>query len=114
MAQIAYSDYLARYQSDDAAVIPEERFLPFLEKAEQILDGLLMGNFHKIQDTEGAKHCLCEVAELAFKAAIRQGVAREDNDGYSVTYSSMSVEKGAAELAHLYLSGTGLLYRGIG
>lgn len=114
MEKIAYTDYLSRYQSDSTAVIPEDAFSPFLEKAAQMLDGLLMGRLFKVEDTEAAKHCLCEIAELLFKSAIRKGISREDNDGYSVTFHCLSVEKGAAELANLYLSATGLLYRGIG
>lgn len=114
MIEIPYSDYVSRYQLDNAAVIPEEKFLPFLSKAEQVLDNLLMGNLHKIADTEAAKHCLCEIAELLFKTALRQGIKSEDNDGYRVTYGALCVENGACEIAARYLSATGLMYRGIG
>lgn len=114
MLTIAYADYLSRYQMDNSAVIPERLFSAFLTKAECFLEDATMGRFYLVQDTEKGKHCVCEIAERFYKNAMRQGIARENNDGYSVSYSGASAEKDAASIAQLYLSGTGLLYRGIG
>ncbi len=114
MLTIAYRDYLSRYQSDDSAVIPERLFSAFLTKAECFLEDATMGRLTRVADTEKAKHCACEIAERFYKSALRQGISHENNDGYSVSYSGASAEKDAGRIAQAYLSGTGLLYRGIG
>ncbi len=113
MLTIDYNEYVTRYQVDEAAVIPERLFLAYLTKAVCFLESATMGRIDSVPEERG-KRCACELAELFYKHFLRQGITREDNDGYSVTYDGASAEKEAGRIAALYLSGTGLLYRGIG
>ena len=114
MLTIDYNEYVTRYQADEAAVIPQRLFSAYLTKAACFLESATMGQFCRVSDAERGKRCACEIAELYYKHFLRCGIAREDNDGYSVTYDGVSAEKEAGRIAALYLSGTGLLYRGIG
>ncbi len=118
MISISYNDYKTGYNTSEARLIPEGRFLPCVNKAEAFLSSLTMGRLPKPGDASGLAECvlqcILEIAELFYVNSQRYGISSENNDGYSVTYSGGAAEKAAADAAYAYLGQTGLLYRGIG
>lgn len=114
MITITYSDYVQNYNTNPENLIPEDKFEPCTAKAEAFLNALAMGRLAEAGDGDNVVRCVCEIAELYYKQGARQGIASENNDGFSVSYNGASAEKAAAGIAAVYLEQTGLLYRGIG
>ena len=114
MITISYSDYETLYNIRSENLIPEGRFAACLAKAEAFLSSFTMGRLSQADDADRTARCLCEIAELFYLKSARFGIASENNDGYSVSYSGTATEKAAADIASAYLAQTGLLYRGIG
>lgn len=113
MLTVSYSDYLEKYSKQPAEPIPEECFFAYLEKAEAMLSALTMGTLDKAPE-EMVCACACELAEVLYLHTLRRGIRSENNDGYSVSYDPICIEKVASELALCYLAPAGCLYRGIG
>ena len=99
MISISYSDYEQLYNVSTEALIPEGKFAACLSKAEAFLSALTMGRLGEAKDTENLARCACEIAELFYLKSARFGIASENNDGYSVSYSNTAVEKAAAAVA---------------
>lgn len=91
-------------------VIPAEEFPLWKSRAEKELLVICGG---KLDDSENVKLCICEIAELLYKNSLADGVVSENNDGYSVSYEKRDVRNKILHTAKCYLSGTGLLYRGV-
>lgn len=64
---------------------------------------------------EKVKDACCAVADVLLLKEQRDGIAEERNDGISVTYATdgKTDEERLYQAAVLYLSNTGLLYRGV-
>lgn len=130
-----YADY-AYYETDyllgREAAIPEEKF-PYWEKQARVeVDKHTFGRIAEDPGliTEPVKDCVCEIAELLYKAdeiteqARQQGyagpLASYSNDGESGSVDlsqSNYTESGKAEkireIISRYLAFTGLLYAGV-
>ncbi len=64
-------------------------------------------------DSDKVKACICAMAELMYEEAKRNGIASENNDGYSVVYKSEDMQGKLCAIAKTRLFGTDLLYRGV-
>ena len=65
-----------------------------------------------LPDSKAAKMCICEIAELLYSQNMRDGIESESNDGYSVKYTKGDIKTKAYNIAKLYLSSSGVMYRG--
>lgn len=92
------------------SVIPAEEFPLWIKRAEGELR-IIIGEFP--DDCEDVKLCICEIAELLYKNNLSAGILSENNDGYSVSYEKRNVRNQILHTAKCYLSGTGLLFRGV-
>lgn len=90
------------------AKIPEESFDLWADRARAYLEYFCTAVPHG----EGAKRCICEIAELLYSHDKRGGVISESNDGYSVKFADGDTKKKIYELAKLYLTADGVMYRG--
>ena len=99
--------------------IPNTQRLVYLRKASSFLDSLFLHGKPQEPYPEEVKNACCEIADCYFLCESRDGIASENNDGYSVTYTAeasgvnMTVQKAYA-IALRYLGNTGLLCRRIG
>lgn len=114
------------YNSFSAIKINQDIFDIYSQKAERLVDYLTFNRIKKLSDIPiEVKNAVCAVIEVYVKysnkyenAAQQNGIKSENTDGYSVTYieNSTNIEKQmldtAIRQAKIYLSGTGLLYRG--
>lgn len=101
--------YESRYSS--AAKIPLGEFPLWELRAVSELNRITFGRFEKLTErTDNVLMCICECAEALYAQSMREGIASESNDGYSVTYEG---GEGSAvyTAAKRYLGGE-LLYRG--
>lgn len=94
-------------------VIPVDDRDEFLKKASSYLDMTLGANRPDEPYSENLKDCCCEIADCIYVCSVRDGIASENNDGYSVTYDKQSINNKAYAIALRYLAGSGLLYRGL-
>lgn len=68
---------------------------------------------------ESAQMCCCEVAELVYNYTLQQsGISSESVGGWSKSYESTEQRKASYkqsihDVVYKWLSGTGLLYRGV-
>lgn len=95
--------------------IEENHIEWYLKKASAFLDSLfLYRKPKKPYDCEISDAC-CEIADCLFRLEKIEGIEREENDGYSVTFSnaSSSPYKAAYDIAVRHLGLSGLLYRGL-
>ncbi len=94
--------------------LDETAFYRYSERAWAYVDRLTLGRA-SAQDADAIRMAVCEVAEEM--AREEQGrVVSESNDGVSVSYERSAAQTRNRRLydaAALYLSGTGLLYRGV-
>lgn len=104
--------YLLKYLTGTPPVIDNQSFAFYERKAAILLNRF---TFSRITDiTDDIKLCVCEMAEYLYLNKDNEGIVSENNDGYSVTYDKDSSQYDRLyKIAEKYLSGTGLLYRGI-
>lgn len=112
MIEVAYAFYTSSYHGS----LSEEEFLRWGVRAGAFLDEL---TFQRVNEAlpvgvqNKARLAFCALCD-AYAKEETADIASEQNDGISVTYAA---KKGSAEdrlrnAATLFLSGTGLLYRG--
>lgn len=128
---VDYAYYEKTYMSGRQPLVSKEDF-PFFEKqAEREVDNRTFDRIRKDPQliTNDVKDCVCSVTDFCFKAeslderAYQNGgalLSSYNNDGESGTFDlsqSVYTEQGRKgkidSLVSFYLSGTGLLYRGI-
>ena len=94
----------------------------YARQVSQIIDQYTGDNIDPENVPECVKMCCCELAELAFRdesaEAQNGGISSESVQGWSKSFESTEARKTAlqdAQKACIYkwLSGTGLLYRGV-
>lgn len=93
--------------------IPAELFPLWERCAENHLSRMTGGKSCKNADDERVKMCICEIAEFLYNQSRRDGIASENNDGYSVSYEKGDIKTQIHEIASVWLSGTDILYRGV-
>ena len=108
MVKVDYDYYSNNYCGN---IIPPADFDKVIKKAETYVDGLIFGREPGDRE-ESVKLAVCNVAELLYLDDERQGIVREDNDGYSVSYLSADIDKDIASAASVYLADSGLMYAG--
>ncbi len=99
--------------------IPNTQRLVYLRKASSFLNSLFVHQKPQEPYPEEVKNACCEIADCYFLCEIKEGIASENNDGYSVTYTAEAsgvkmTEQKAYAIALRYLGNTELLYRRIG
>lgn len=90
-------------------------------QATSLMKQYTLDNVDENDIPEEVKMCCCELAENIFKAEQEggaQGVSSESVGGWSKSYESLEVRRQNADRAvhdivYKWLSGTGLLYRGV-
>lgn len=90
------------------AKIPTECFELWADRAQSYMEYFCS----EIPETDAAKKCLCEIAELLYSADCRGNVAAETNDGYSVKFADTDVQKEIYKIIRRYFSADGALYWG--
>ncbi len=105
---IDYDYYSNIYRGN---IIPSEDYVKYLRKAEIYVDNLIFGR-EPGNHEESVKLAVCNVAEMLYLDESRQGIASENADGYSVSYSGGDSGKNIYDAAAVYLADSGLLYAG--
>jgi len=115
-----YSYYVGEFMGN---VIPNESFNSAARDASAFIDNVTMGriNFDTLSDDIKAKvkNACCAVAELTYKHENDSpAVSSESVGNHSVSYavtakSGVEKEREKMRKVNLYLSHTGLLYRGL-
>lgn len=115
------------YNSFAVTKISKDIFDIYYPRAEKLIDYLTFNRIKKLSAVSNdVKIAVCAVIETYVKysdkyenTAQQNGIKSENADGYSVTYiesNTNNIEKQiidtAIRQAKMYLSGTGLLYRG--
>ncbi len=120
---VIYADenfYKNEYLQGKAAVITAA-FPYYFREASQVIKKYVFDNIDDENPPEEVRMCCCEIAELAYKrdrSAQSDGVSSESVQGWSKSYESTesrrnAFDKAVRECIYKWLSGTGLLYRGI-
>lgn len=101
--------------------IPQAEFDRSALRASVYLGSLTMGNIPVDSVPDSVKNACCAVAEVIYIAeqqTTASNVISERIGDYSVSYDVINTDKvykkQLLDAAKLYLSGTGLLFRGIG
>ncbi len=94
--------------------IPASLFSLWEKRAEAALMHISGGKIKGQENTECVRFCICEIAEFLYGQEKLSGIRSENNDGYSVSYQDRDIKKEILRIAETYLSGTDLLYRGVG
>jgi hypothetical protein len=115
-----YADY-AYYTGEfhGIKIKDEETFDKYENRAEILLDKLTLNRCKDMADPGSrVKNAVCEAAEIYCEKLEKDktGIASENTDGYSVSYSAEEVsgtiaDRSAARVIRFYLEGTGLLLR---
>lgn len=111
-----YRDTYGSPDKGGAGKIPEDQFSLWESRAEAELNRIVSGRFEELSQLSQTPMLVCEMAETLFVAHARKGIASENNDGYSVTYTNnedSNLQKELLDIAKRYLSETNLLYRGV-
>ena len=116
MTYATYSDYTEVWRG--RAIRNEEDFERLVIRASAVLDRLTCNRAVKYVDKDGKLSlATCAIAEKIQEEEEREhSIASEKVGDHSVTYREGFACETASEiiaLAEMYLSGTGLLYRGI-
>ena len=108
--RITKTPIAAKWRRGTLSVSPV-RLLPYLDSVT--FDRIAAVTDEKIK--ERVKEACCAVADVLLQKEQRDGIASETNDGISVTYTTegSTDEQRLYRAAVLYLSNTGLLYRGV-
>lgn len=120
---VIYADedfYKNEYLQGKAAVITAA-FPYYFREASRVIKKYVFDNIDDENPPEEVRMCCCEIAELAYKqdqSAQSDGVSSESVQGWSKSYESTESRRQAysnavKECIYKWLSGTGLLYRGI-
>lgn len=116
-----FSFYTAKYLSGREAVI-NTAFSHFARLATQEIKRYTCDNVNESDVPEEVSMCCCELAEMIFRQEQfnnqTEGVTSESVQGWSKSYESTDNRKQAFDTAvrecvYKWLSGTGLLYRGL-
>ena len=96
-------------------IIPQDKTEIYLKKASMFLNSLFVSKKPKRPYEYIICDTCCEIADCLYRLEKREGISKEENDGYSVTYSSnaSSSYEAAYGIAVRNLGSSGLLYRGI-
>ncbi|MGN1138364.1 MAG: hypothetical protein ACI4RM_02870 [Ruminococcus sp.] len=113
--------YTKEYLCDKKAVIDTASFDFYAKQATQYIRQQTFGNINEDAEIPNCvKMCCCEIAELLYKSADneRSGITSEKVGDLSVSYESaesqgQALSKNIKSAIYLWLSGTGLLYRGV-
>lgn len=111
------------------STIPSDSFNTYERKARVFIDNITFDRLKKDSTliTDTVKECLCEIMECNYKldaTSEEKIIASETVDTHSVSYAISDIEKNIVDrsqigkvkfynIAREYLSGTGLLYRGV-
>ena len=110
--------YMNTFYAGNEPKLSEAECTMYLRKASVFLDSLFVSKRPSEPYEPCVKDACCEIADCLYVSESRAGIASENNDGYSVTYTAKSDSSSASADAHAiaqrYLAHTGLLYRGIG
>ncbi len=112
--------YKKEYLQGKAAAITAA-FPYYFREASQVIKKYVLDNIDDENLPEEVRMCCCEIAELAYKrdqSEQSDGVSSESVQGWSKSYESTesrrnAFDKAVRECIYKWLSGTGLLYRGI-
>lgn len=121
----AYADYKFYTDVFFGKAIPAEEFARYALLATQYVNSVTFGRINADFPIDEAKMACCAVAEIYYMARDADsrtisGIASEKVGDYSVSYSSASketeksVETKLYSTAKLWLSNTGLMFRGCG
>lgn len=111
-----YNYYINEYcDAVENPEIPQELTDKYLKKASLFLNSLFSGKKPRKPYECTICDACCEIAECLYRLEKREGISSEENDGFSVTFSSNAPApyKAAYDIAVRYLGASGLLYRGI-
>lgn len=116
-----YDFYINKYLSGRNAAVSAANFTMLARKATQKIKIFTGSNVDESNIPECVKMCCCEITELLYKeetTSQNHGVASESVQGWSKAYESTESRAQAADKAiktcvYEWLSGTGLLYRGV-
>ncbi len=116
-----YADY-AWYTDDyKGSAVPEASFPTLAIKASYLIDSVTAGNLARLDTLpDCVKDAVCAASEIFYeyeqsKDSTGRGITSESNDGYSISYADTSEEevlKNARRQIRIYLSASGLLFRG--
>lgn len=118
---IDYEFYRFKYLSGKGEVLDENSFDYYIRKAINILKRYAPSLSAEALTYE-AKLCACEIAEIVFQndatQSERGGVSSEKVGDWSKSYENteqtmQAMQKKIKGVVYDYLSGTGLLYRGV-
>lgn len=110
-----YSFYLIVYLAGRSPLIPAEDFTMYARSADKRLERYIGA----VPETEEAKLCECEIAELIYSdGQIGRAITSEHTGDLSVTYESAearakSLSAAVRECVYRYFADSGLLYRGV-
>lgn len=131
MAYADYSYYENEYLLEKEPVIPEDDFLFWEKRARREVDNLTYDRISSLDTIPDlVKDCVCEVAELLYRADhldsmnLESGasgpLASYSNDGQSGSFdtsqSAFTADGRKAEtlrIIRMYLLNTGLMYKGV-
>ena len=117
-----YSFYVTEYLKGREAAVQGADFDYFAADASQLIRTYI-GTDIEVDVPECVKMCCCELAEMLFKneqlSANSEGLSSESIQGWSRSYESSEARQSLMDsrtlnVIYKWLSGTGLLYRGIG
>ena len=105
-------------KAERSGEMAEGDFKRLSRSASAYLDSITFDRIPSVTDEkikERVKEACCAVADVLLQKEQRDGIASETNDGISVTYTTegSTDEQRLYRAAVLYLSNTGLLYRGV-
>ena len=119
MRNMAYDDYPYYTETYCGKKLSREEFPFWAERASDWIDYLTeyKADGNTLYSEQIKKAC-CAVAEVVFVNETQGGgIVSASNDGYSESYantgSQQTAEQRVLNTARRYLSGTGLLYRGV-
>lgn len=107
--EINYTFYTENFGGD---ILSADIFPSYAARALMYLNSITFNQAERNIDSN-IGFAICDIAEMYYKEDRSGGITHETVDGYSVTRSySESFSERLSETAQLYLSCSGLLYRG--
>lgn len=112
------TDYLC---GREAVISASAAFGYYAMQATSLIKQYTLDNVDENDIPDEVKMCCCELAENIFKAeqeSAAQGVSSESVGGWSRSYEStearrQNADRAVHDIVYKWLSGTGLLYRGV-
>lgn len=86
---MTYAEYRAVF--GDLAKIPEDAFDVWILRSTLEINRYITVSVEGLEE-DMARLCICEVAELLYSYAERDGIVSENTDGYSVSYDDKGLE----------------------